>query len=353
MPFYHTGLLVKPSEIDIIKKYCTKLQLQFMPDPTERFSCSKNELAIHQISSFKAKKEMRLVTQNDILLQEVRIFANSVDDMKNYLSIIKTGIYLGTAEYLHIGLENIIESNNSSIKLLNDIEMYWEQYGHSNGIDIGFYTLNNVLDDTRCIYALEKYRFSIETERFNPYSAHPRYGQVFDNESPLYSDHVNQLMAIVSAYSVIEELGCEIRASEKNQRFKNNKTCEWNPKVWDETEKRLQSKGIDTSYEFQWTIRGDDTIIHKGFKYYLFGKESKKNDGEEVKDRELHIIEAIQFASLLRSAVAAHKFNKKSSAVSPYDLHNVQMVARYLIMQHMGIWKYIKETNISKSSGNS
>lgn len=347
MPFYHTGLVVKPSEVKIIKQYCKNLRLKFKPDPTGRFSCSKDESTLSQITSFEANKEMKLA-RNDVALQEVQIFAKSEDEMKNYLSIIKTGIALGTTVY-PIGLECILESNHSSIKCLNEIDIYWKQYNHIDGIDIGFFTLNNTLNNTRYIYALEKYRFSIESEGFNPYSANPRYGQVFDNESPLYADHVNQLMAIVAAYSVIEELDCEIRASAKNPRFINNKTCEWNPKVWNEIETRLTEKGIDTSYEFQWTIRGSDTIVHKEFQYHLFGKESKYNDGEEVKDRTLHIIEAIQFASFLRSAVAAHKFNEKSSAISPYDLHNVQMISRYLIMQCIGIWDYIKKTNRIKA----
>lgn len=156
-------------------------------------------------------------------------------------------------------------------------------------------------------------------------------------------------MSIVSAYSVIEELGCEIRASKETPRFLNNATGEWNPKVWDETEARLKKKGINTLYEFQWTIRGDDTIIHQEFNYELYGKKGKYNDGVEVKDRTLHIIDAIQFSSFLRNAVAAHRFKTKSSSVSPYDLHNVQMVARYLIMQHMGIWDYVQETNKIKA----
>lgn len=344
MAFYHTGLLVKPSQIKIINKYCINLTLQFLPDPTGRFWCSKDEVCIRQITSFKVKEELAFKKDDEIQLQEVQLFAESENEMRNYLSLIKTGIYLGTTIY-PIGLEYIIESNDESIKLLNDIEMYWKQYNHTEGIDIGLYTINNAIGNKRCIYALEKYRHSIEVEGFNPYSADPRYGQVFDNESPAYSDHVNHLMSIISAYSVIEELGCEIRASHKKKRFLNNETCEWNPEVWSETESRLIKKGIDVSYEFQWTIRGDDTIIHQEFNYELFGKEGKYNDGEKVKDRMLHIIDAIQFSSFLRNAVAAHRFNTKSSSVSPYDLHNVQMVARYLIMQHMDIWDYIQETN--------
>lgn len=192
MAFYHTGLLVKPSQIEIINIYCKNLKIQFIPDPTGRFWCSEDERGIRQITSFKAKEKIGLGAHNEIPLQEVQIFVESEDEMKNYLSLIKTGIYLGTTVY-PIGLEHIIESNNESIKLLNKIEMYWNQYNHTDGIDIGLYTLNNAINDRRCIYALEKYRHSIEVEGFNPYSADPSYGQVFDNESPLYSDHVTTL----------------------------------------------------------------------------------------------------------------------------------------------------------------
>lgn len=351
MPFYHTGLLVKPSEVKVIKNYCKKLTLRFEDDPTKRFWCSTDECSLTQKSSFKAHKDnqLELLNHENIPLQEILIFSKSKDEMQNYLSLIKTGIFLGTTVY-SMGLETILEEGEKSHYLINNIETYWNQYNHCEGIDIGFYTLNQVIDnDVRCIYALEKYRFSIESEGFNPYSANPRYGQLFDNNSPIYSEHVNQLMAIVSAYSVIEELGCEIRSSKENPRFLDNQTCQWNDKVWKETENRLQSKNIDTSYKFQWTLRGGDTIIHKDFKYHLFGEESPSNDRAEVKDRMLHIIEAIQFSSYLRNMVAAHKFTSKSSAISPYDLHNVQMVARYLIMQYLGIWDYIRETNQIKS----
>jgi len=60
-----------------------------------------------------------------------------------------------------------------------------------------------------------------------------------------------------------------------------------------------------------------------------------------VRDKELAIADAIHYASWLRNFVAAHKLRALASEVSPYDVHNVQMVARRVLLGHLGLWDYL------------
>jgi len=73
--------------------------------------------------------------------------------------------------------------------------------------------------------------------------------------------HVYLANAVTVAYSAIEELGLEIRASQKNPSKMRDGT--WNPSVKVDVEARLRKSGIDTSSMAIWTLRGPKTRIEK------------------------------------------------------------------------------------------
>ena len=67
--------------------------------------------------------------------------------------------------------------------------------------------------------------------------------------------------AITLAYSAIEELGLEIRASEKKPSKMPDGT--WNAPVQADIEARLRKSGIDHSRAAIWLLRGPKTHIEK------------------------------------------------------------------------------------------
>ena len=71
---------------------------------------------------------------------------------------------------------------------------------------------------------------------------------------------------------------------------------------------------------------------------------SKWSQSPHVRDEEMEIIDAIDRSSYLRSKVASHKLatsekNKFVKVLSPYDVANVQLLARRLILEKLGLWK--------------
>ena len=62
------------------------------------------------------------------------------------------------------------------------------------------------------------------------------------------------------------------------------------------------------------------------------------------KDRNLDIyvklIDAIAYASWLRSSVSAHRISRLSKSLTVYDVANIQHLARRLLLETLGFWNY-------------
>jgi len=149
-----------------------------------------------------------------------------------------------------------------------------------------------------------------------------------------FSDHHTRCAsAVVIAYSVIEEISLEVRASSKRPSFIRGK---WNPHVRQELDERLIGAGIDLSDPVPWTLRDTPTRIErlKPPKALIKAEWS----GGRVRDVEMEIQDAIAYASWLRSKVSAHRLHEISSALSYYDVSNVQHLARRLLLEKLGFW---------------
>jgi len=60
------------------------------------------------------------------------------------------------------------------------------------------------------------------------------------------------------------------------------------------------------------------------------------------------VIDAINYASFLRSSIAAHKSDPNMLRVlSIYDVANVQFLARRLILETMGFWRFERKAAAS------
>jgi hypothetical protein len=151
-------------------------------------------------------------------------------------------------------------------------------------------------------------------------------------------DHIRIATALTSAYSAIEELELTIRASNQNpSRIKGA----WNPVVRDELEQRLLRAGINLSESFYWNLRGRQTRIELRRSPEI-AKPAKWAINKLVRDGAMHVSDAIAYASFLRSTVAAHGSIDKQylRVLSVYDVSNVQFLARRLLLESLGYWRY-------------
>ena len=149
---------------------------------------------------------------------------------------------------------------------------------------------------------------------------------------PIY--HVYLANAVTLAYSAIEELGLEVRASSQNPSRMPDGT--WNPTVKTKLEERLRRAGIDLTDDQLWTLRGPKTRIERDRPPPSAGKPSWSRGS--VRDVNVLLIDALALASWLRSWTTTHRFSDKARSLTVYDAHNVQSLARRLIMEKFGFW---------------
>ena len=57
-----------------------------------------------------------------------------------------------------------------------------------------------------------------------------------------------------------------------------------------------------------------------------------------MRDCELEMIDAIRIASFLRSKISSHKMNPLVTSLTSYDVENVRMLARRLLLGALGFW---------------
>lgn len=312
----------------------TDFTLEYLPEPTNcYFELDKGEIYYNRGKDFLDDFSGRIeYPQNELIIN-----AENEDIADNALSLLKGGILLALPTPKITSLELFV----------NEYEEYDSDYykqGSNNyqkieNIGFGCKLLEKIIHDKECCYALEKYKLSLELHSFSPHSADPIYGQVFDHYDFKKQTHTRSAFAIISAFSVIEELGLEIRSSAKNPRFLNPDKGEWNPKVLDNVQSRLSNIGIDKISTFNWIFRGEQTKVEKDFKPY-FGYDSEWTEyRDNVRDKTLTFAEAIHNASYLRNFIASHKFNELTEFISPYDVFNLQCLARKLILERLGVWE--------------
>ena len=145
--------------------------------------------------------------------------------------------------------------------------------------------------------------------------------------------HIHCAYAIVIAYSILEELGLEIRASAQNPSTINGK---WNPVVKSDLENRLIKAGVNLSEKIYWDMRDTPTKIERvrtpktqAKAEWAYGK---------IRDAKMEIVDAIAYANWLRSKVSAHKLREFAGSLSYYDATNVQLLARRLLLETLGYW---------------
>ncbi len=166
---------------------------------------------------------------------------------------------------------------------------------------------------------------------------HPDYGDrdFVQSDSPF--DHVVWARAITAAYGAVEELGLEVRTKKGQPSVVDG---QWDPSCLRDLEGRLQKRGIDLDDRQIWTVRGSRRTIQKlTAERLLSPRRASWSNGPHVRDVSAALVDAINAASRLRSTVAAHRSQSLRRRLSLVDVHNVQMVARRLLMESFGEWR--------------
>lgn len=332
----------------ILNKTCseeiTKLQfnsseifLEVIPETTKRYWESLDGLS--RMTLMETEPDVKDFINKDLVPRnELIIYAKDENVCQDYLSLIHGGMILAypdpniTLRSFYLNEFRKIEPYSPSVEILESYFLECESVG------FGCKVLQACLNDKEVAYALHKYKTSLELSSFTPRSADPLYGQVFENYDIKKESHTRAAFAIIAAFSVIEELGVEIRSNHKKPRFLDHKKGIWNPIILEDIQARLVNIGVDKEMTFDWIYRGEKTEVEIDI-LPKFGIDSHwQLYHEQVRDKTLTFPEAIHIASYLRNKIAAHKFRELTKFISPYDVFNVQCLARKLILEKMGLW---------------
>jgi hypothetical protein len=163
---------------------------------------------------------------------------------------------------------------------------------------------------------------------------HPKYYPKSFGVSDAFSDHVKMASAITLAYSAIEELQLEPRSINKRQV---RTEAGWDEAAKKDLDQRLELSGVDTAEPLGWTRRGSQTRVHRAQRAAAGAKQPWTKG--IVRDRAVTVQDALLEASWLRSKCTTHRYQKATSSISMYDVANVQLLARRLLLESVGLWK--------------
>lgn len=215
----------------------------------------------------------------------------------------------------------------------DDLNKFKNTYFGTVGIPVACLLAAKICQKRKYIYALAKYNFSVTLYSQYAVDLEP-WSAPHLSVSKYPDDHIAFCHAIISAYSVLEELGLEVRANYNNPSMINGK---WNPKIKADLETRLEKVGVNLSENILWTIRGPKRKLEGKKQIPIFEKMDWSFG--PVRDGNVNILEAIAYASWLRSKVSSHKTKDITASISPYDVINTQHLARRLLLESLGVWR--------------
>ena len=152
--------------------------------------------------------------------------------------------------------------------------------------------------------------------------------------------------AIIAAYSVIEELNINIQgASSTKPSIRPDGS--WDPNILCNLQNRLKLLHINFEEDIPWMIRGEATAIEKRKPVQVQKRASwahpedmePEPDYIKVNDGYVHLHDAINYISHLRSSISSHKVGARILALSVFDVANAQFLARRMILESCGLWK--------------
>jgi len=251
------------------------------------------------------------------------------------LDLILSSIILYSGNPLQYGMDLIAYNDEEPQHLdLSLREVILDRSMCMTGIPVSCAIAAKASHRLKSVNALTKYKFSASLYGVSHIDLDPLRARHL-TVSPFPSDYVMFSYAIVSAYSALEDLGLEMKASQdKPSRIKGK----WNPKVKGDLEARLKASGINLNEPLLWTSRGPERKIEK--KREITDFQNVPWTGGPIRDKEIELIDAIAYSAWLRDRVAAHGINELTKVISPYDVVNVQHLTRRVLLEALGFWRH-------------
>jgi len=303
-------------------------------DPSRRHSCAPNGT----ISSirFGPQPPEKVPPASDTLASHIEVWARSDHEAEEFARLIWLGCMLAFPDPHEQPSWRLPLAAQAIGRQRLDKAGIAEWFAFIRGADVGCASAVAAREDRSLVYALEKHALSLRLDSFTPHSAGAQYGRVFPE---CYEDaryHTTAAFAVVAAFSVVEELGLEVRSSSERPRFLQNSPPVWNPEVLADLGVRLSAIGLSTDDQFRWLIRGGDNELRNQLE---FPEESTINPYgvRGVADRLIPLADAIDRASYLRNTMSAHRFSSFTSRLGPYEVHNCQVLARHLLAAALGL----------------
>lgn len=339
-------LVFRPDAIDFIHSFAAlaNWSTRDIPDPSMRYAFSAN--GVIERSHAIALKEMGIRREGQqegrlLLLEGEQAEADNIIQLVCAANLIVEGFPFvkspPTSGYelsdkeadRQVIFDNVLRSDG-----------FFQWFTYRETLPVAVAIAAEAWRDKKLVYAIHKLAHSYQTDSVTPWSMNPRFGQVFQKHTDNFSSQVGTSVAINLAYSAIEELGLGVQASAKTPRSIGQGTFVWNPVVLGPFRERLQKAGIDSDRTVDWVTRGDRTEV--GI-YRMLDNPSNGSDGFDIRDRKVSLPDAINFCEYLRNTLTAHAFSTNTPRLGPYEVYNVQQVARLLILTKCNLWNTFAE----------
>lgn len=136
-------------------------------------------------------------------LSELLIEAETDEIADDFIAVVLCGILLAFPEASIIENFVFLREYNKDDNWAYQEEIFFSHLKKFDDVGFGCLVASKILGNNELVYALEKYKTSLHLTSFNPYSANPRYKQIFNNYTLKREYHTKAAFAIISAFSVI------------------------------------------------------------------------------------------------------------------------------------------------------
>lgn len=341
MPEFCSFLVFRPDEIDLIHSIsaASNWSTRDIPDPSMRYAFF--ERGMSELSQASALKDIGIRREGQqggrlLLLDTEQAEADNFIQLVCAANLILEGFpFIKSPPTSGFELSDDEADRQITFENVFRRDVFFQRFTYRETLPVAVALAAEAWRDKKLVYAIHKLAYSYETESVTPWSMHPRSRQVFQKHTVDFSSHVGTSVAINLAYSAIEELDLGVKASPKKPRSIGRGTFVWNPEVLEPFAERLRKAGIDPQRTIDWVTRGDQTEVDI---YQMLDNPSDHSDGVDIRDRQVSLPDAINFCEYLRNTMTAHAFSTETPRLGPYEVYNVQQVARLLILSKCNLW---------------